>query len=309
MERSIPSSSFREQDPLYLMDHPDNEDGLVGVDRFPVNDNSVLSSLTVGSNSHVLSNGRVELDSCPNVDLGVNNFSVDLAEGMAANSSHSSLVSPENEADSMLQPEKGKAQLIESKQSLLSSQPLDAKHLYTVDNKVKGGPLNGMAVDIQSSVSVERNTDADIQNIQNSIDLPLDTNDGICSPNLSASQLMWNKSRIGNSCSSASASHSPGWIDRKQDFLRSGFGNGPKKPRTQVSYSLPFGGQDYNSKNKFHQSKGFSHKRIRRASEKKTSEAFGTSQKNLELCSCEANVLVIVGDRGWREYGARFILV
>ncbi|XP_021746355.1 uncharacterized protein LOC110712204 [Chenopodium quinoa] len=292
MERSIPSSSFRVQDPVYLMDHPDDEVGLVGVNTCPVNDNSVLSSLSLADDSVVLPLGRAESGSCLNVDHGINNLSADLGEGMPLKP-QSSQGFVDNETHSMLQAEDGKAQLIESEQRLSSAKPLDA---------------NGLTIDIQPFVPVERNADAVVQNVQNFTGSALDTNDGICSPNLTASQSMWDKSRIGHTCSSASAIHSPGWIDGKQDFLRSGFGNGPKKPRTQVSYSLPFGGQDFNSKNKFHQSKGFSHKRIRRASEKKTSEAFGTSQKNMELCSCEANLLVTVGDRGWRECGARIVL-
>lgn len=308
MERSIPSSSFREQDPVHLMDHPDYEGGLVGVNSCPVEENSTSSSLSVGDNSLVLPNGGSDFDCCSNVDLRFSSISAILAKGMTAKPSHSPRDSPENETDKFLQLENGKAQLIESEQNPLSAQPSDAKNsLCAVDNKVRGSP-NSLTIDIQSIVPVKRDTDADLHNIQNSIDSALDSNDGICGPNPTASQSMWDKSKTDDTCSSASASLSPGWFDGKQDFLRKGFGNGPKKPRTQVSYSLPFGGQDHNSKNKSHHSRGFSHKRIRRASEKKTSEAFGTSLKNMESLSCEANLLITMGDRGWRECGAKIVL-
>ncbi|XP_010670773.2 uncharacterized protein LOC104887746 [Beta vulgaris subsp. vulgaris] len=304
MERSIPSSSFWDQDPVYLMDHPDNEGGLVATDKLLIKENSILSSVSVGDNSLVHPNIRSELDSCSNIDLG-NNLSVDVAEAMTSKPSLGSDDSPEIEVDSMLQLDKRKAQLTESEHTLSSAQPLDVDNQHcTVGSKVKGGPRNGMITELP----VQGDADTGVQNIRNSVVLALRSIGGVCTPKPTASQSTWDRSRDGISCSLASASMPTGWIDGKQDFLLSGFGNGPKKPRTQVSYSLPFGGQDCNSKNKFHHSKGFSHKRIRRASEKKTSEAFGTAQRNMELLSSEANILITAGDRGWRECGARIVL-
>ncbi|XP_057524050.1 uncharacterized protein LOC130803856 isoform X2 [Amaranthus tricolor] len=281
MEQSIPSSSFRELDPLCLIDHPDCEA-------------TALSSLPIGGNSPVVLDGRSEWDSCSGVDLGVKISSSDPAEGTTTKPSCGPQDFVTN--DEVLPLGKGKAQLTGSDDGAL---PLVSdSHLCKVDDKGKGSHLNGLTVEIQSFVPDERVT-------QKTIDSSLDTNDKVCRLNPTVSRSMLGKTGISNFCSSPS---SPGWVDRKQDFLRRGFSSGPKKRRTQVSYSLPCGGQDYSPKNKFQQSRGLFPKRIRRASEKKTSEAKGTSQRNMELLSCGANLLVNVGDRGWRECGAMIVL-
>ncbi|XP_076946802.1 uncharacterized protein LOC143618482 isoform X1 [Bidens hawaiensis] len=96
------------------------------------------------------------------------------------------------------------------------------------------------------------------------------------------------------------------WGDRKTDF----FGNGPKKPRTQVQYTLP-----YSNKNKGHNNLPF--QRIRKTNDKKISLSSsdtpaaakgGGPRRNLELVACDANILINGGDKGWRECGARVFL-
>ncbi|GAB4837383.1 hypothetical protein Ancab_002261 [Ancistrocladus abbreviatus] len=118
---------------------------------------------------------------------------------------------------------------------------------------------------------------------------------------------VWHHNVNGSSVSALSGNTSHMLSVSKSDFICNGFGNGPKKPRTQVSYSLPVGGYDFSSKNRTHHAKGFSHKRIRRASEQRSPDA-SRSQRNVELTSCDANVLVTIGDRGWREFGATIFL-
>lgn len=93
-----------------------------------------------------------------------------------------------------------------------------------------------------------------------------------------------------------------GWSDSKGDFLHTNLGNGPKKRRTQVSYSLPSGGSDSRNKGSLH--KGLPNKRIRRSA----ADVSKGLQKDLESSFCDANVLVTLGDRGWREYGAQIFL-
>ncbi|KAL8054291.1 hypothetical protein ABFX02_05G128100 [Erythranthe guttata] len=86
-----------------------------------------------------------------------------------------------------------------------------------------------------------------------------------------------------------------------------GFSNGPKRPRTQVQYTLPFA--DFNTKQKRHSQRDPPCKRIRRASLKRISDGSSRSnEKNFELLSCGANVLVTHEDKGWRECGAVIIL-
>ncbi|KAI5421349.1 hypothetical protein KIW84_044967 [Lathyrus oleraceus] len=54
--------------------------------------------------------------------------------------------------------------------------------------------------------------------------------------------------------------------------------------------------------------KGLPNKRIRKASEKKSSDVARAPEKNFECLSCDANVLITAGDKGWREYGSHVVL-
>ncbi|KAL0726473.1 hypothetical protein Bca4012_022566 [Brassica carinata] len=124
------------------------------------------------------------------------------------------------------------------------------------------------------------------------------------SSNLSTSSLkataprsMWQQSK-----SSLNGHLSHGWSDSKGEFLHTNLGSGPKKRRTQVSYSLPSGGSDSRNKGSLH--KGLPNKRIRRSA----ADVSVRRQKDLESSFCDANVLVTLGDRGWREYGAQIFL-
>ncbi|CAI9284615.1 unnamed protein product [Lactuca saligna] len=117
------------------------------------------------------------------------------------------------------------------------------------------------------------------------------SDDIICSPNPTAPKSLWNR-------------------DGKADFIGNGFSNGPKKPRTQVQYTLPC--REFNFKNKGgHSQTGLPYQRIRRANEKKTPGSDSSSKgprRNLELVACDANILINGGDKGWRECGARVFL-
>ncbi|XP_011081867.1 uncharacterized protein LOC105164793 [Sesamum indicum] len=102
--------------------------------------------------------------------------------------------------------------------------------------------------------------------------------------------------------------HSPVWPDGNPNLVSSGLSNGPKKPRTQVQYTLPFVGYDFSAKQKMQNLRSLPCKRIRRASLKRTSDGSVNNQKNLELLTCVANILVTHGDKGWRECGANIVL-
>ncbi|KAL5850386.1 hypothetical protein ACOSQ4_008399 [Xanthoceras sorbifolium] len=179
-------------------------------------------------------------------------------------------------------------------------------------NKMDSGsrsPLNGIRVEIPTYDQFEKHADREFHSAQRSTDLSWNMNGGVIpSPNPTAPRSTWHRNRS----SSLSLSHlSHGWLDGKPDIGHSNFGTGPKKPRTQVSYSLPFGGFDYSSKNRGHNQKGVhqNHQtRIRRPNEKRFSDVSRGSQKNLELLSCDANVLITLGDKGWRECGAQIVL-
>ncbi|CAH2075742.1 unnamed protein product [Thlaspi arvense] len=132
------------------------------------------------------------------------------------------------------------------------------------------------------------------------------TGSSVCSPYTTGPRSMWH--RNNNISTSSSGDVLPGWPDGKTDFMCSGFGNGPKKPRTQVQYTLPFEGFDFSSKQRINNQRGLPFRRIRKSSEKKTTCASKSSQRNVELLACDANVLITIGDKGWRECGARIVL-
>uniref|UniRef100_A0A5B6ZB44 Enhancer of polycomb-like protein n=1 Tax=Davidia involucrata TaxID=16924 RepID=A0A5B6ZB44_DAVIN len=168
--------------------------------------------------------------------------------------------------------------------------------------------LNGISVKIPSFDQVERPVDGRTHSAQLSADLAWNMNDDIVhSPNPTGPRSMWHRNRNSpSSLSSGDFSHA--WPDGKADFIRNGFGNGPKKPRTQVQYTMPLGGFDFSSKHKIHNQRGIPYKRIRRANEKKSLDGSRSSQRNLELLACDANVLITHGDRGWRECGVLVVL-
>ncbi|XP_059462134.1 uncharacterized protein LOC132191136 isoform X2 [Corylus avellana] len=178
--------------------------------------------------------------------------------------------------------------------------------------------LNGLSIEIPAFNKFEKpedggelhsaqhSEDGELHSAQHSTDVSWNMSGGIIpSPNPTAPRSTWHRNK-NNLSSFGYLSH--GWLDGKADIFQNGFGNGPKKPRTQVSYSLPLGGFDVNSKHRSHHQKALFQKRIRRANEKRSSDVSRGSQKNLELLSCDANVLITLGDKGWRECGAQVVL-
>lgn len=166
--------------------------------------------------------------------------------------------------------------------------------------------LNGIHVEVPSVDQFERHADREFHSAQRSTDLSWNMNGGVIpSPNPTAPRSTWHRNR-SSSLSFGHLSH--GWSDGKVETGHSSFGNGPKKPRTQVSYSFPSGGFDCSTKNRGHNQKGVHHTRIRRPNEKRFSEVSRGPQKNFESLSCVANLLITLGDKGWRECGAQIVL-
>ncbi|XP_042031943.1 uncharacterized protein LOC121778624 [Salvia splendens] len=153
-----------------------------------------------------------------------------------------------------------------------------------------------MRVDIPSSESRQAS------------DVDWNVHDGFMhKPNTIGFRSSWQHS--GSNSVSSPFGHKPlVWPDGSPNFKPNGFSNGPKKPRTQVQYTLPFVGCDISEKQKSPSTKSLPCKRIRKASLKRISDASGNNQKNVELLQCVANVLVTNGDKGWREYGAHIVL-
>ncbi|CAH8378107.1 unnamed protein product [Eruca vesicaria subsp. sativa] len=162
-----------------------------------------------------------------------------------------------------------------------------ARHKHETRSNVA---MNGINIQVPISDHCE---DGALQ----SSNLALNIQGSTPSPKATAPRSMWQRSK-----SSLNGPLSHGWLDSKGDFLHTKLGSGPKKRRTQVSYSLPSGRSDSRNKGSVH--KGIPNKRIRRSA----TDVSVRRQKDLESSFCDANVLVTLGDRGWRQYGAQIFL-
>ncbi|CAH8326504.1 unnamed protein product [Eruca vesicaria subsp. sativa] len=149
--------------------------------------------------------------------------------------------------------------------------------------------VNSMSIQVPTS---DHREDGALQ----SSNLALNNQGSTSSPKVTP-RSVWQR---GKSSLNGHLSH--GWSDSKGNFLHTNLGSGPKKRRTQVSYSLPSGGSDSRNKGSLH--KGLPNKRIRRSA----ADVSKSLEKDLESSFCDANVLVTFGDRGWREYGAQIVL-
>ncbi|XP_072964334.1 uncharacterized protein [Typha angustifolia] len=90
------------------------------------------------------------------------------------------------------------------------------------------------------------------------------------------------------------------WLE---DSMRNGFVSGSKKPRSQVSYSFCPQGDELSSDSRNNHRKAYTYKNVKRLS-----GSSGTPDNFLDSLICHANVLITVGDRGWRECGAQVLL-
>ncbi|GFS35386.1 enhancer of polycomb-like transcription factor protein [Actinidia rufa] len=215
----------------------------------------------------------------------------------------------ENSRDVIELPQKSGGNSLEPGKFITSPQPMVAKDHVSVgmsDSKIYSS-LTGLHVAIPLFDQVERSGDGKTPSSTRSSDLVWNMSDAIVrSPNPTGPRSIWHHNR--NSVSSSFGNTSPLWPNGKTHFIRNGFGNGPKKPRTQVQYTLPSDVSDFSSKHKTHSQRGLPYRRIRKANEKWTLKDTRNSHRNLEFWACDANVLITIGDRGWRESGARVVL-
>lgn len=160
--------------------------------------------------------------------------------------------------------------------------------------------LKGISVEIPASNEICR--DFRTPGTQQVSDLTWNLSDGIIySPNPTGPRSLWHRNKSGSS----SPLGDP-WVDGKTDFIGNGFGNGPKKPRTQVQYTFP--SRELSFKNKSHNQNGHPYQRIRKANDRRTSDVSKGPRRNLELVACDTNILINGGEKGWRECGARVFL-
>ncbi|PKA64212.1 Histone-lysine N-methyltransferase ATX2 [Apostasia shenzhenica] len=126
----------------------------------------------------------------------------------------------------------------------------------------------------------------------------------VLSPNAAAPWSFWRRTRH-SSVSPTLISRSSRW---SEDFVLSGFDNTAKKRRTQVSYPSFGSGGDICFKNRSYHRKGSPYKKFRTDVKKKSSGGKENLQTFHNSLTCDVNVLITAGDRGWREYGALVVL-
>ncbi|KAK1298275.1 hypothetical protein QJS10_CPB14g01172 [Acorus calamus] len=114
------------------------------------------------------------------------------------------------------------------------------------------------------------------------------------SPNPTAPRSVWNRNKHSSVPSFSNSSKF--WPDGGSDFLRNGSISGCRKPRSQISYLLPFGPGEIGSKPRSHCRRGRPYKKIKPDEEKKTSGGPANSQSRREPLICDANLLVSSGD-------------
>ncbi|KAM3347673.1 hypothetical protein ACQJBY_021546 [Aegilops geniculata] len=87
-----------------------------------------------------------------------------------------------------------------------------------------------------------------------------------------------------------------------EDNMSTGSAGGSKKTRTHVSYSVSPRSDELGSKHKGHFRKIQPHNIAKANGSKRLPDNTRSGESSPESLACVANVLVTVGDRGWREY-------
>ncbi|AQK90620.1 Enhancer of polycomb-like transcription factor protein, partial [Zea mays] len=144
-------------------------------------------------------------------------------------------------------------------------------------------------------------------NLGSSPDSPLDMASASCAnPSSSASR----ESNIAerNVSTECNGSSIDGSKLLPEDHVLTGFAGGSKKPRSQVSYSVSPKSEELGIKNKGHFRKIQSHVSAKINDAKKLPDSSRSGHSSPESLTCVANVLVTVGDRGWREYDTQITM-
>lgn len=93
-----------------------------------------------------------------------------------------------------------------------------------------------------------------------------------------------------------------------EDTMSTGIAGGSKKTRTHVSYSVSPRSDELGSKHKGHFRKIQPHNIAKTNGSKRLPDNTRSGESSPESLACVANVLVTVGDRGWREYDTQITI-
>ncbi|GJN32227.1 hypothetical protein PR202_gb20717 [Eleusine coracana subsp. coracana] len=93
-----------------------------------------------------------------------------------------------------------------------------------------------------------------------------------------------------------------------EELTLTGFTGGSKRPRSQVSYSVSPRSEELGLKHKSHFRKIQPHNAAKTNDGKRFPDNSRSGHSSPESLTCVANVLVTVGDRGWREYDTQITM-
>ncbi|CAN8327033.1 unnamed protein product [Cochlearia groenlandica] len=238
----------------------------------------------LGTGHGLVTDGGYDMLDCPNERSEPSLKSTGQTDGPIINSSRGQEA---QDSENLNTPPQRQQQLGSNSENWMSYSTSVAKHNKETKSDVS---LNGIGIQVPVFDHCENDA-------LQSGNLALNIQSSISSLKATGPKSMWHQNK-----SPLTGHLSHGWSDSKGDFLHTSLGNGPKKRRTQVSYSLPSGVSDSRNKGSLH--KGLPNKRIRRSA----ADVSKGLQNDLESSLCDANVLVTLGDRGWREYGAQIFL-
>lgn len=194
----------------------------------------------------------------------------------------------EKAGDAILQPLETERLIPELKEAVMSSQ-----------FSVSKGNDHGLSVEVPDLQPDELAPFGSPATAARFSDMALSMGDNIVrSPKANGARVMSHNDR-----NSISSSH--GRPGGKPEFIQKGFSSGPKKPRTQVQYTLPSVAVDSSSKHNSRSHGGLPFHRIRKANDRRAAEVSNSLQRSKGFLACDANVLITVGEKGWRECGAR----
>ncbi|KAJ1282298.1 hypothetical protein BS78_03G040800 [Paspalum vaginatum] len=154
------------------------------------------------------------------------------------------------------------------------------------------------AIDAPNDKSLDKD-EKDKQPVSN---LVQELNDGRATP--TAPRTTYHRNRF----TSISRAFGDGSKLLPEDHMLTGFAGGSKKPRSHASYSVSPRSEEFNIKNKGHFRKIQSHSSAKINDGKKLFDGSRSGHSSPESLTCVANVLVTVGDRGWREYDTQITM-
>ncbi|XP_010905588.1 uncharacterized protein [Elaeis guineensis] len=314
MDKNASSISFQKPSSTSSHDFPGNYDGLIGEGHSPIEDLSdqvsevTLENLGSSSGQTATSSGwlnyghsKVETDA-----LSVSNDGDWMKSSqkllkhdvdMTGNSVGCSDLGKNASNETGIQCQK----FCQGAEKTCSSFPEDSSSPDQSDGAYTSCLNEGNAQTIFSQVE-EQSYGSERQSVLSASKLVSEMNgDMTHSPN-TTQRSIWHHNQH-NLISPKFAPYSKLW---PEDFVQNGFVNTTRKPRTQVSCSLQVGNYGFGLKNQGHHKNGHLCKKIETADGMHNGSE--VPQAYLESLTCNANVLVTVGDRGQRECGAQVVL-